>query len=261
MEEERYCDDKVGSQQHCTLEPVGLAVAGDRVDNEDGENENNRLKHLEVQVEWLAHHPSNQNKQRDDRECNLSRRADSHTKSKLHLVFPSDSDGGHVLCNVAHNREDNQTNEALWQVQVHCRGLNTVDEQLRFHRHNHCGNREQDERADNRQRGSLGLFLFVRLAVLLLVQVCVRLELKYKEQHIDREEHDCSETRDLQQLRLVVRSDSERSWHTYSEHNHQQQRRVGSSGNVVEHLHLVPDSSEKKGASKHQEKVSQDAPQ
>lgn len=45
------------------------------------------------QVERLANQPSNDHHEGDDKQSDLGRRAECHTKCKVHLAFPSDRHG------------------------------------------------------------------------------------------------------------------------------------------------------------------------
>ena len=93
-------------------------------DDEGCEEEGNGLERLKMQSHAPAHDPTQHDQEGGDKERDLQTAADCDTDGEIHLVLVRNHDGCDVFCGVAHDRDEDETNERFANV---CRLDDGVD--------------------------------------------------------------------------------------------------------------------------------------
>jgi hypothetical protein len=183
-------DYDVSSQAHATLEVVALAISDQVVNDQHGKEEDDGLEALEVQGHGLADDPAEDDEEGSDEKGDLHAAANRDTDGQVHLVLVGDDAGGDVLGGVADNREEDQTDEGLADVEGVDDCVDGVDQVFGADSDCECDENQADGGWDGTQ--DLRLLLSTILTLLLLLgveQVCVGLQLEEQVEAVE-DEHD-----------------------------------------------------------------------
>lgn len=160
-EEEGNRNDNVGSNQHGTLEPVGLAVTNNVVENHDRHEKNAGLKGAEQKTHGLSHNPAKNDEEGSQEEGNLQGRANGNTDSKVHLVLHGNDNCGDVLSGVADNGDEDKTNEGLGDTSSFDNVINGVNQVVGTVGNDNGYNGQHDSCLNSVESGSVALFFVV----------------------------------------------------------------------------------------------------
>ncbi|KAB8337329.1 hypothetical protein FH972_021628 [Carpinus fangiana] len=204
-------DDNVRAQAHQALEVIALSILDQVVDDQDRQEEDDRLKALEVQGHGLADDPAEDDEEGCHEERNLHGAADGNAERQVHLVLVRDDDGSDVLGCVADNGQQDKTDESFGDVCLFDNGVDAIDEEFRANGDADGDDDQGDASRDGRQcvtllpAAILGLLLGHGVVLSLLVEeVCVRIELEVQVGAVEKEEDNGSAVRQQQHIGLGV---------------------------------------------------------
>lgn len=178
------------SYAHGTLKVVALAVLDEVVDDQHGDEEDDRLEALEVQSHGLVNDPAEDDKEGGDEKSDLHGAADCDVDGQVHLALVCNDDGCHVFGGVSDDRNQNQTNEGLTDVRRFDDGVDAVDEVFSTYSDKNGDNHKRNTSSDGRK--NLAVLIFVISALLVLdigKKPVVGVQLEVQVQDVEDEEN------------------------------------------------------------------------
>jgi hypothetical protein len=113
VEETRKRDDNIRGDEQAAFEVVTPAVENQEIDNQHCDEQRYGLEDVEVESHIFAHDPAQDDDDGGDEDGDLDGGANGNTDGKIDLVLHGDGDGGNVLCSVADDGQDDETDECL----------------------------------------------------------------------------------------------------------------------------------------------------
>lgn len=164
------------SQAHCSLEPVALAVLDEVVHHEDAEEEHDRFEALEVQVHRLIDDPAENDEEWRNEDGDLKGAADCDTDREIHLALVCHNTSRDVLGCVAHDWDQDQTDERFRYMSGFHDAVNAVHKVFGAYGYHDGHDKKRDTCGPRRQ--DMFLLIFTLLLMLRIEQVVVRLQLE-----------------------------------------------------------------------------------
>jgi hypothetical protein len=260
------------SYAHGALEVVALAVLDEVVDDQHGDEEDDRLEALEVQSHGLVHDPPKDDKEGGDEESNLHGAADCDVDGQVHLALVCDDDGCHVFGGVSDDRNQNQTDEGLTDVRRFDDGVDAVDEVFSTYSDENGNNHKRNTGSDGRKNLAVLIFVISTLLVLDIgKEPVVGVQLEVQVQDVEDEENDRGAVRQEQDVLLGFvgatvllvalnggvqsgRDDERRGCDGH-------ERRHGRCDGLVEAALLLADTASQETATQNEQDVREDAAQ
>jgi hypothetical protein len=158
-------------------------------DDEGCEEEGDGLERLEMQSHVPVHDPAQHDQERGDKERDLQTAANGDTDGEIHFVLVRDHDSRNVFCGVAHDWDEDETNERFANVRRLDDGVDAVNQVFGANGHGNC----DDDQKDTGCPGGQEFCLFVFTSVSFVKQLGMRLKLEDQIHDVDEEEDDgCS---------------------------------------------------------------------
>ena len=260
------------SYTHGALEVVALAVLDEIVDDQHGDEEDDRLEALEVQSHGLVHDPAEDDKEGGDEKSDLHGAADCDVDGQVHLALVCDDDGCHVFGGVSDDRNQNQTNEGLTDVRRFDDGVDAVDEVFSTYSDKNGNNHKRNTGGDGRKNLAVLIFVISTLLVLDIgKEPVVGVQLEVQVQDVEDEENNRGAVRQEQDVLLGLvgatvllvaldgsvqsgRDDERRGCDGH-------ERRHGRCDGLVEAALLLADTASKETATQDEQNAGKDAAQ
>jgi hypothetical protein len=112
IEERSNCDDHVHKHAQHAFEVIGLAVAEEIADDEDGQDEYDGIENLEVEVHAVAEAPTYDDDEGRVEERSLDRCAEDVGQREVHLIVPGFIYGGDVFGGFLDEGDKDEAKEA-----------------------------------------------------------------------------------------------------------------------------------------------------
>lgn len=156
-----------------------------------------RLTSFEVKSHLGANDPANNDKERSNQESNLDRRTDSNTHGEIHLVTDSNNNSGDVLCGVANNGDQDQTDKRPADSGGCYEVVDAVNEVIGADSDKHSSHNQDGHGSDGANGGLFRLnFLIAFVLVLGIEEVAVGSELENEVEDVKSEKNDSGTARE-----------------------------------------------------------------
>jgi hypothetical protein len=158
-----------------------------------------RLTSLEVKSHLGANDPANNDKERSNQESNLDRRTNSNTHGEIHLITDSNNNSGDVLCGVANNGDQNQTDKRPADSGGCYEVINAVNEVIGADSDKNRGDNQDGHGSNGANAGLLRFnFLVAFVLVLGIEKVAVCSELENEVEDVKSEKNDSGTARECE---------------------------------------------------------------
>lgn len=196
----------VQAAQHSALHVIALTILDERVDQEDGGDEDDGFERLKVERQRLLDRPTDKDEDRNHADADLDGRTDGDTETDLHLALAGHPHSSQVFGHVADDGQQNGADEGLGDFVVVGDFVNCSDKVVGIEGGEHGHATQRDHGGDRRH---VGLLLLVVLLVG-FVEERMRLELEVQIQDVDAHQNQRSASRDEQQSRTILLADDGR---------------------------------------------------
>ena len=138
-----------------------LPILNQVIDQQDTHEQQNDLEPIKSQIHLIfAHDPPQNHHERNQQQCDLHARPNSHADGKVHLVFAGDCHGRGVFCRVAHDGKEDQADKGARDAALGVGdGVDTPRHGLGTDRHQRRRHRQREHGNPFTKAGLLGLLL------------------------------------------------------------------------------------------------------